>query len=158
MNLDRFLIIRLSSLGDIIHTLPAFSALRKKFPQAKITWIVEEKGREILELVPGIDRIVDIKMKRLHPGSKKFLEEFSNIKKKIRDKDQVVLDFQGLIKSGFLAKLSKAKIKTGFHKHNLKEPLASLFYTDRLAEISENTHVISKNMKLLSLVGIQEKK
>ena len=158
MNLDRFLIIRLSSLGDIIHTLPAFSALRKKFPQANITWLVEEKGREILELVPGIDRIVDIKMKRSHPGSKKFWGEFSNIKKRIRNKNQVALDFQGLIKSGFLAKLSKAKIRIGFHKHNLKEPLASLFYTDRLAEISEDMNVISKNMKLLSQVGIQEEK
>jgi len=156
LNLDRFLIIKLSSLGDIIHTLPAFSALRKKFPQANITWLVEEKGREILELVPGIDRIVDIKMKRLHPGSKEFWGEFSNIKKRIRDKNQVAFDFQGLIKSGFLAKLSKAKIRIGFNKYNLKEPLASLFYTDRLAEISEDMNVISKNMKLLSQVGIQE--
>ncbi len=56
--MHNFLIIRLSSLGDIIHTLPAFSALRKSFPEAKISWVVEDKGGEILEFVPGIDKII----------------------------------------------------------------------------------------------------
>jgi len=49
--MENFLIIRLSSLGDIIHTLPSLAALRKKFPKASISWIVEEKGKEILECV-----------------------------------------------------------------------------------------------------------
>ena len=61
--MKHFLIIRLSSLGDIIHTLPAFSALRKKFPQAMISWLVEEKGKEILDLVAGLDRTII-----LHPS------------------------------------------------------------------------------------------
>ena len=50
--MDRFLIIRLSSLGDIIHALPAFAALRKSFPEARITWLVEENGKNILDFVP----------------------------------------------------------------------------------------------------------
>ena len=156
--MDNFLIIRLSSLGDIIHTLPAFSALRKKFPESKITWLVEEKGKEILDFVPGIDRVIVVRAKRWRGGSKKFWKELSRLKNEIKNRDQIALDFQGLVKSGFLAFLSRAQKRIGFHRKNLKEPFASLFYTDRLEEIHENNHVIKKNLKLLNLVGIQNGK
>ncbi len=154
--MDSFLIVRLSSLGDIIHTLPAFSALRKHYPGAKISWVVEENGKEILDLVPGLDRIVPVRLKRWKPGSRRFWEELGNLKKEIRDRDQIAIDFQGLIKSGFLAFLSGARRRIGFHKTNLKERQASLFYTERLPEVSEKDHVIEKNLKLLSMVGIEE--
>lgn len=154
--MDNFLIIRLSSLGDVIHTLPAFSALRKKYPEATITWVVEENGKEILDLVPGLDRIVPVTLKRWKLGSGKFWRDFASLKKKIRNKNQVTIDFQGLVKSGFLAYLSRARKRIGFHRKNLKERLASVFYTENLGEVSEKDHVISKNLKLLSLLGITE--
>jgi len=150
-----FLIIRLSSLGDIIHTLPAFSALRKSYPQANITWLVEAKGREILEHVPGIDRIVEVGFKQNRPGVKKFRAEKNRLKNELRTFGLTALDFQGLIKSGYLALLSGAKKRIGFHKKNLKEPLARIFYTTHLEEISEDQHVIFKNMKLLEQIDIQ---
>ena len=56
--MDKILIIRMSSLGDIIHTLPAFAALRRNFPDAQIAWVVERKGKDILDFVPGIDEII----------------------------------------------------------------------------------------------------
>lgn len=152
----RFLIIRLSSLGDIIHTLPAFSALRKNFLEAVITWIVEDKGKEILELVPGVDKIVTAQIKQHKIGTKNFWQELGCIKTEIREKDQAALDFQGLIKSGFFAFLSGAQKRIGFHKKNLKEPLASMFYNDHLDEISEDAHVVYKNLRLLEALGIQE--
>jgi len=155
--MDNFLIVRMSSLGDIIHTLPAYSALRKHYPKAKISWIVEENGKEILDLVPGLDRIVPVRLKRWKLGSGKFWKEYSRLKKEIRDKDQIAIDFQGLVKSGFLAFLSGARRRIGFHKANLRERQASLFYTERLAEVSEKEHVIEKNLKLLSLLGIDER-
>lgn len=154
--MDSFLIVRLSSLGDIIHTLPAFSALRKHYPEAKISWVVEENGKEILDLVPGLDRIVPVRLKRWKLGSGRFWKEFRRLKKEIRAKDQIAIDFQGLVKSGFLAFLSGARRRIGFHKTNLKERQASLFYTERLGEVSEKDHVIEKNLKLLSMLGIEE--
>jgi heptosyltransferase-1 len=154
--MDHFLIIRLSSLGDVIHTLPAFSALRKKFPTAKISWVVEENGKEILDLVQGLDRIVPVTLKRWKLGSTGFWQEFSKLKKEIRNKDQVAIDFQGLVKSGFLAYLSGARRRIGFHRKNLKERQASIFYTENLAEVSEKEHVIGKNLKLLSLLGVED--
>lgn len=153
--MDNFLIIRLSSLGDVVHTLPAFSALRKKYPDAKISWIVEENGKEILDLVPGLDRIVPVKLKRWKLGSRRFWQEFAKLKKEIRNKDQVAIDFQGLIKSGFMAYISGARKRIGFHRKNLKERQASLFYTENLEEVSEKDHVIGKNLKLLSLLRIE---
>jgi lipopolysaccharide heptosyltransferase I len=154
--MDHFLIIRLSSLGDVIHTLPAFFALRKKYPEAKISWIVEENGKEILDLVQGLDRIVPVKLKRWKLGSRRFWQEFSNLKKEIRNKDQIAIDFQGLVKSGFLAYLSGARRRIGFHRENLKERQASLFYTENLGKVSEKDHVIGKNLKLLSLLGVED--
>ena len=153
--MERFLIIRLSSLGDVVHTLPAFAALRKNFPDARISWIVEEKGKDILDLVPGLDRAVPVKLKRWKLGSRRFWQEFGRLKKKIRDKDQVAIDFQGLVKSGLMAYISGAKRRIGFHRMNLKERQASLFYTENLDLVSEKDHVIDKNLKLLSLLGIE---
>jgi heptosyltransferase-1 len=156
--MDNFLIIRLSSLGDIIHTLPAFSALRKNFPEAKISWAIEDKGREVLDFVPGIDKIVVARPGGWRPYRKKFWTEISRLKKELKADNQIALDFQGLLKSGFIALLSGSKKRIGFHRKNLREPLARLFYTDKLEEIPETMHVISKNLKLLTRIGIQEEK
>jgi heptosyltransferase-1 len=154
--MNKFLIIRLSSLGDIIHTLPAYSALRKNFPEAKIWWLVEAYGKEILDCVPGIDRVVPVGLKKWKLGSRRFWKEFSSLRKEIHDKDQVALDFQGLAKSGFFSFVSGARRRIGFHRKNLREPLASIFYTERLEKVSEENHVIGKNLKLLSLLGVEE--
>jgi len=144
--MDRFLIIRLSSLGDIIHTLPAFSALRRNYPDAEIRWAVEEKGKEILDLVPGIDQVVVVDKKRWRRSVRV-----------IRGRDQVALDFQGLVKSALLAYLSRSRRRVGFPRKNLKEPLASVLYTERPSPIPEEEgHVISKNLGILATLGIKE--
>jgi len=154
--MNNYLIIRLSSLGDIIHSLPAFSALRNHFPEANITWLVEDKGEEILKLVPGIDKVVVARAKRWKIYSRSFRGEISRIKSQIITKDLTVIDFQGLIKSGLFAWFSQAEKRIGFHRKNLREPLASIFYTQRLYKITEDIHVIYKNLKLLELLGIKD--
>jgi lipopolysaccharide heptosyltransferase I len=156
--MDNFLIIRLSSLGDIIHTLPAFSALRKNFPEANISWVVEAKGREILDFVPGVDKIITAHIEGWRLNRKKFWAEISRLKRELKNENQIALDFQGLAKSGFIAFISGSNKRIGFHRKNLREPLAGLFYTERLEEIPETIHVISKNLMLLTRVGIREEK
>jgi len=144
--MDRFLIIRLSSLGDIVHALPAFSALRKSFPEAEIRWAVEQKGKEILDLVPGLDKVVVV-------DKNKWLRSAHRMK----SRDQTALDFQGLVKSALLAYLSRSRRRIGFSRENLKEPLASVFYTEHSSPLPEEEgHVISKNLKLLETLGIRE--
>jgi heptosyltransferase I len=139
--MDEFLIVRLSSLGDILHTLPAFAALRKGFSGARISWIVEKSGKEILDLVPGIDGIIV-------RGEKGWLG-------KARGRARTALDFQGLIKSAVIARLSGAWKRIGFSGKNLRERAAAGFYTDRLPEFPEDGHVINKNLRLLGMVGLK---
>ncbi len=124
----RILVVRLSSLGDIIHTIPAFSCLRKARPQDHIGWYVKRKGKEIIEILQGLDEIV---------------ESYKS------GKWDITIDFQGLIKSAFVSLKSKAKVRYGFGWNLSKEPLASIFYTKRLKEFS-GTHIIEKNLALAS--------
>lgn len=143
--MENLLIIRLSSLGDIIHTLPALSILRQNFPAARIYWATQKAGKEILDLVSGIDEIIV------------WQENLFSESLKIRNKKiEVAIDFQGLIKSAFLAFISGAKRRIGFNRQNLKEPLARFFYTEISSAINEfDHHVIYKNLKLLELVGLK---
>jgi heptosyltransferase I len=139
--MDEYLIIRLSSLGDILHALPAFSVLRKAYPGARIAWVVEKSGREILDLVPGLDEIII-------RGGKGWLG-------RLRNKARTSLDFQGLLKSAVIGRLSGARRRLGFSGKNLRESGAAYFYTDKLPEFPEDGHVIDKNLRLLSMIGLK---
>lgn len=141
--MKKFLIIRTSSLGDIVHTIPAFAALRKSEPEARISWVVSPKGRPILELVSGLDEIITIG----EPGWKKAL----------RDRDRIALDFQGLLKSAWIGYLSRARRRLGFSAANLREPPARVFYTERAPALPEDGHVILKNIRLLELLGFTDR-
>ncbi len=140
--MERFLIIRTSSLGDIVHTLPALAVLRKHRPHAEIRWVVGGKGKEILDWVAGLDGLVVTDK----PGWIKSL----------RGREQTALDFQGLLKSGMLGLESRARVRVGFHKNNLREPLARFFYTRQAEEFPETEHVIRKNIHLLEPLGIRD--
>jgi lipopolysaccharide heptosyltransferase I len=140
--MERFLIIRTSSLGDIVHTLPALAVLRKHRPQAEIRWVVGRKGREILEWVEGLNGLIVTD----EPGWIKIL----------RGREQTALDFQGLFKSGMIALESRSRARIGFHKKNLREPVSRFFYTRQAAEFPETDHVIRKNIHLLEPLGIRD--
>lgn len=143
-------ILKLSSLGDIIHTLPAFSLLRKRYPHAKMSWLVEPSGAKLLENFRGIDEIVVVNLK-----IPTLLNKFKEVKRIIsnyRKKFDLIFDFQGLLKSAVLSYLLKSEV-IGFDKRNLREPLARLFYTKRAAVFDENNHVIYKNIHLVKSLG-----
>ncbi len=143
-------IIKLSSLGDIIHTIPAFNILRKEFPESKISWIVEPNGAKFLKHLRGLDQIIIINLKK--KGLKNKYRELKKFIKRNKHKFDIIIDFQGLIKSALLGFLIGNKsIRIGFNKNNIrKEKLASKFYTivsDKFNE--EKNHVIYKNIELL---------
>ena len=153
-----FLIIRLSSLGDIIHTLPAFSTLRQNFPDAEISWVVEEKGKEILDMISGIDHTFVLRTKESGRPLKSLRLLTSDLKQLYRKSGFITLDFQGLLKSGLLSFLSGARRRIGFNRKNCREKPASLFYTERAEKMPESIHVIQKNLNLLQRIGIHEKR
>jgi heptosyltransferase-1 len=151
-------IIKLSALGDIIHTLPAFTLLREAFPHSKISWFVEPVGAKLLKNFTGIDQIIiiDLKKKSFLNQLKEIIRIRSLYGKKTFD---LVLDFQGLVKSAALAWLLKGKMSVGFHKKNLKEPIARLFYRqtvdffDETDQPNYRNHVAFKNLHLANFDG-----
>ncbi len=110
---NKILIIRLSSLGDIIHTLPSIELLRKNFPFAKIGWIIEEGFYDLIKNNPYIDRVYFLSFRS--PVRKNKWNLFFETIKKVRDeKYDIAIDFQGLIKSSVLTFLSGSNYKVGF--------------------------------------------
>jgi heptosyltransferase-1 len=152
--LETIAIIRLSSLGDIVHTLPAFQLLRKHFPAAKITWIVEASGAALLENFSGINEVVVFNLKSQKGLFAKLIFLFRFVRRWRRRFD-LLIDFQGLIKSALLAFLLGGT-RLGFGSENAREPMAALFYSRRADFFPEDRHVIFKNIHLLSTLGINE--
>lgn len=139
-------IIKLSSLGDIIHSIPAFDLLRKEFFDSKISWIVEPTGAKLLSNFLGIDEIVVLNLK-----AKGFFRKIREIKRiifKYRKKFDLIIDFQGLLKSAILAYLLRG-YTIGFNNKNLKESFAKYFYKATADFYDEKNHVIFKNIHLL---------
>jgi heptosyltransferase-1 len=147
-------IIRLSSLGDIVHTIPAFQLLRKGFPEARVTWIVEGPGAALLENISGIDEIVVFNLKSRKGFFAKIFYLISFVRRWRRRFD-LLIDFQGLIKSARLAFFLGGK-RLGFCAQNAREPMAALFYSQQAVFFPEERHVIFKNIHLLSVLGIDE--
>ena len=133
-------------MGDLIHALPAAAALRREFPDARIDWVVDARHRELLDMVPIIDRRIAI-----DTGAVASLVE--GVRELRKSRYDVAIDLQGLLKSAVLARLSGAARVVGFQTPLLRERLARAFYTETSGVAAE--HVIRKNLSLLKAVGVQ---
>jgi lipopolysaccharide heptosyltransferase I len=154
----RILIVRLGALGDVVHAIPVAAALRRSFPQARIDWLVSAKHREILDLVPVIDRRLVINDRSDARGGSSLIAAIRELRGGQYD---VVVDLQGLIKSALLARSSGAPRVIGFSSRYAREPLARLFYTDAfdpgrggIYDPRETRHVVEINLALLQKLGI----
>ncbi len=158
----RIAIIRLGSLGDILHTLPALSALRRKFPRDgggpsggnRIEWLVESAHAPFLAGHPLLDdlHVMDTRRwRRLRRGAAGPVDAVRRVR---RSRFDVALDFQGLLKSAILARLSGAKKRIGFDSEHCRESAASALYTHPVAPPSGAEHVIERNLSLLAPLGI----
>lgn len=152
------LIVKLGSIGDIVHTLPALSALRRGFPNAHIGWLVETRSKDILAGNPLLDEILEVDTlgwrKALHAPS--TWKEISKSVGRLRSfRYDVVFDFQGLVKSGVCAWLARAPRRVGFERRGLRESLSAVFTNVHVAVPDGRCHVIDKNLSLLKAVGIE---
>jgi lipopolysaccharide heptosyltransferase I len=145
--LNKILIVRLGSLGDLVHTLPAISAIRRAFPGAEIDWLVDAAHADFLSLVPVISGTVLLR-DRTAAG---WFEVRRAMKRRGYD---VAMDFQGLLKSAALGRLSGARRVVGFDRKSLREAAAAPLYTDRVPPAEgEGRHVIDKNLRLAAALG-----
>lgn len=155
------LIVKTSAIGDVTHTLPALNALRNHFPAAKITWLVEEASAEILKNHKALDRILICGRKK---WIKDFLQSFSfiNIAKEIksfiknlRDTEyDLVIDFQGLLKSGIWVFWARGKRKVGFGPGMDHAEYSFIFLNERVPAVSMDHHAVNRELMLLEAIGI----
>ena len=149
----KILIVKLGSIGDIIHTLPSLAAIRQNVPGAEISWVVESRSAEILRGNELIDRLIEVDTRSLRKGPivasilPSLREHFRKLR---RHKFDLAIDFQGLLKSAAIAKLSGAKIRYGFDTASMREP-ASRIFLNRSVEVPKNTNIIRKNLALAAV-------
>ncbi|BBM88877.1 hypothetical protein COTS27_00564 [Spirochaetota bacterium] len=152
----KYAIVRLSSMGDILHTSPLIRSIKNfhaaQREQTEITWIVEERFYSVVEHFNEVDKIIAIPLPRrfnLQTGWK-FLKTLCDrtLWKTLRtDHYDVILDPQGLLKSALIAFLMKSRLRIGFDATNSRE-LSHLFYHVKVRTYHEN--IIDKNLDLLT--------
>ncbi len=148
----RALFVKLGAIGDIVHALPALAAAKREFPEMQITWVAERRSAEILRGNRLIDSLVEVDTRAMREGSviDEMIPEIRRQLGPLRRLDvDVAIDMQGLLKSAVIAKLSGGPKRWGFAKKDLREPASRFFLTDTVA-IPPRTHVIRKNLSLVS--------
>jgi heptosyltransferase-1 len=141
---SRILVVRLGAMGDIIHALPAVASLKTGFPGSRLTWVVEPKWAPLLQDNPFIDRLVFLHRDTLSG----LLESWRALRAERYD---FAVDFQGLIKSALVACAARPDHIFGFHRSQLREPAATVFYSHKT--VSRAAHVVDKNLDLATAAG-----
>ncbi len=140
----RFLVVRLTALGDILHTVPAVAALRAAHPRAKVDWVVDRKWAPVLEGSPALDEVI--------PFDRRSIWNIVDCVERLREnRYDCAIDFQGLYKSSILAALSGAPRRIGFERAWAREEGAAMFYTERVTP--SGRHVSELNYSLAEHAG-----
>ncbi len=146
----KILIVKLSSIGDVVHTLPTLAAIRRALPEAEISWVVERGSAAILQNNEFLDNLIEVDTKSLR-RKEKLGKMMINARRQLKglraSSFDIALDFQGLLKSAAIAKLAKATFRFGFSKPALREPASRFLLTDKI-NVKKETHVIRKSLAL----------
>src|SRR3954470_2332997 len=157
ITLMRLLIVKLGSIGDIVHTLPSLAAIRRSLPGAEISWVVERRAAEILRDNPILDSLIEVDTKALRRwpvSGETLLAPRQQLRRLRASTFDAALDFQGLLKSASIARLSGAACSYGFAREALREP-PSRFLLNQTVRVPLRSHVIVKNLALVeSALGI----
>jgi len=151
-NIKKILIVKPSSLGDIIHTLPFLSSIKSRFPTSELHWVIAKPYKDLLNLNPLINKlwIIDKDTWKKIKNIKDTLSElnilFKNLKK---EKFDLVIDLQGLLRSGIITYATNAPMRVGFDK---AREGSKVFYTHKV-KCPENIHAIIKYLKVAEFLG-----
>ncbi len=143
---EKILIVKPSSLGDVVHALPALELIKEQFPNAKIDWLVNPLFADVLEFSEDINYIIAFNRKKLGKVINFIPEFFSLLSELKRGKYDLVFDFQGLFRSAIFSRLA-AKEVVGFAAP--KEKISTWFYRHKIDVASEGIHAIEKNCQLV---------
>lgn len=146
--MKKIAIIKLSAMGDIIHSMIALQFIKAKYPNIQIDWFVENAFGDILENNPHISNIIKLDLKSIKKDKKEIFYQIELLKKFRKNSYDLIIDAQGLIKSAIVARLLGNNI-AGFNKNSTREKLASYFYTKKI-DIPYDENAILRNCKILS--------
>jgi heptosyltransferase-1 len=153
----KMLIIKPSSLGDIIHTLPFLKAVKDSFPDARIDWVISRNLKGLIENNPLINEVIVFdkdswkKIKNL-PGT---INEMSLLKKILKSREyDIAVDLQGLLRSGIITYYASAGIKIGFA--DARE--GSRFFYNRKISAEGSSHAVDKNLEIARAIGAKKGK
>ena len=151
-NIKKILLIKTSSLGDVIHCLPVIDDIRGHYDNAQIDWVVEESFADIPRMHAGVNHVFTVAMRRWKKAifSKNTWQEISAFKQLIKqNKYDAIIDCQGLLKSALISKQANGA-KYGYDKQSIREPTASWFY-DKTYNISYQQHAVTRNRTLCAM-------
>lgn len=146
--MKRFLIVKPSSLGDVIHAFPAVSMLAHREPDAKIDWLVVPAFAPVVRYHPAVDSVILFRRKelgQLPKFPKAFAELLSDIRK---SKYDAVIDLQGLLRSAMISRLAKTRIVAG--PAVSKEWGSRIFYKQKLDPGEKFRHAVRKNLTMMA--------
>lgn len=152
----RILLVKTSSLGDVVHNLPVATDLRRRLPEASIDWVVEEGFAELPRLHPAVDRVLPVAVRRWRraPLAAATWREMAAWRRRLREQSyDLVIDSQGLLKSALIARqasLAPAGRLCGPDAASAREPLAARFYGQDLA-VPRSLHAVERNRRLAAL-------
>jgi heptosyltransferase I len=151
--MPNILLIKTSSLGDVVHNLPVVGDIRARFPRARIDWVVEEAYGDIVGMHPGVHRTIPVALRRWRGNLLKLAHwrEFGQFRRALSGvRYDCVIDTQGLIKSALLARAASAGARHGFAAGSAREPLAAKFY-DVAHVVPRDLHAVVRNRRLAAL-------
>lgn len=150
--MPRLLIVKTSSLGDVIHNLPVLADIRAHHPEMVFDWVVEESFADIPALHPAVDSVIPVALRRWrkNPLRSSTWREITAFRQRIRQHHyDFVVDTQGLLKSAWIVHGARG-IRHGQDRSSAREPLAALFY-DRRHQVPRGQHAVSRNRQLAAL-------
>lgn len=147
--MTEILFIKTSSMGDVLHHMPAVTEARAHFPAARITWVVDEMYAPLAALHPAVDEIIPIAVRRWRKqvfrasAWREFFAATGKLRARRYDK---IIDTQGLIRTGLMGRLAHGE-RHGYDAASIREPFAARFYDVNHA-VDWNLHVIARNRTL----------
>lgn len=155
MESQRILVVKPSSFGDIVHSLPFLHVLRRGFPDARIAWVVSRANADLLEGHPDLDNVIVFERERWG-GMKDCVQsmgELSHFVRRLRrERYNLVVDLQGLFRSGLVTRLTGAPRRVGFA--NARE-LSSIFYNVHVDVPDEEMHAVDRYLLAARRLGLE---
>jgi lipopolysaccharide heptosyltransferase I len=154
-------LVKLSALGDVVHALPVAAAVKRTWPAARLTWVVERRLSDVLAGHAAVDEVVEVDTRGWRRARRprevaRAVGQMRAVRRRLRALDaDVALDLQSLLKSAVLTRATRAPRRIGFAARRSREPLSALFLTDRVTPSPDARHVVEQYLAMLEPLGVR---